>query len=1008
MEGYLAYLRQHAHSWEKQALLKARCIAGDRTLGEAFLQQARPLIVAAPKAHLEHRPQQENELLGSNDPRKWGSSFPKPLSLDGQEEQAVRRAVHASKQRTEIHLHQQGRDWGEVKLGEGSIRDAEFVTQYLQLIHGSEYPEILQTNTLATIERLHAGGLLPNEDYRILHDGYIFLRTIEHFLQLLQYQQTHTLPSQPKAFAYLARRLGYSGERASTIFLARYEQYAQSIRTVYLRYVGEPEDQAAKPAEPVPDRADELLPKHLARLDAAYQAVFTPAEMRHHALLADSLDNEHLVRLETESLSGGAWRVTIVAYDYLGELSLICGLLYVYDLDILRGQVFTYEPLSETSSFEDRRAQPGGRKKIVDVFDVRPIARSKGFSAKTWDSYLSDLSRLLHLANMGERRQARVELAKRVALHLNEAPPARLKPPTSLYPVDIAIDNTQSDRYTLLQIESQDTPGFFYELTNALAFSRVNISRVVVGSAGSRVQDTLYVTEADGRKMLSEERQRELRTAVVLTKNFTHLLPSAPDPEAALLHFRELIEELFRRPNWVAELASIERPEVLAALARLLGVSEFMWDDLLRMQHANLFPVVQNIEGLAYPHGPAELEAALAQELAARQDTGREAGRDSGQDIRQAAASLLSTSGLPTSKDKQPVSTWVQALNAFKDRELFRIDMRHILSYTADFEQFAAELTDLVEVVVEQARQQCYVELVNVYGAPAEVDDTPARLSICALGKCGGRELGFASDIELMFIYSGSGWTSGPKSITSAEFYEKLVEKFISAIHAPRQGIFEIDLQLRPYGKSGSLAVSLEAFKRYFGPGGPAWAYERQALVRLRPIAGDAGFGEMISARRDELIYTGERFDVTAMRAMRERQVRHLVAGGTFNAKYSPGGLLDLEYLVQALQINAGKEYLVVRQTNTAHAIDALAVCGLLTSADHSQLKAAYSFLRWLIDSLRVVRGHAKDLTVPPQDSDAFAYLARRMGYGRQVQRLRNYLQRHSRAVMEINNRLLG
>jgi glutamate-ammonia-ligase adenylyltransferase len=650
----------------------------------------------------------------------------------------------------------------------------------------------------------------------------------------------------------------------------------------------------------------------------------------------------------------------------------------VYGLDILRGQVFTYEPLTENVS-PSLGTQPLGRtperRKIVDVFDVRPIANRNGFDPKTWGFYLVDLDGFLQMADSGERRQARVELAKRVALHLNETPTPNPAQPVDLYAMDIEIDNNRSERYTMLRIESQDTPGFLYELTNALAFSRVNISRVVVGSVGNRVQDTLYVTEADGRKILSEERQRELRAAVVLTKHFTHLLPNAPDPEAALLHFRELIEELFRRPDWVVELASLERPEVLTALARLLGVSDFMWDDLLRMQHANLFPVVQNIEGLSYPHSRAELESALGQEL-------------EGED-------------------------WVRVLNAFKDRELFRIDMRHILGYTSGFEEagfsnFSTELTDLVEVVVEQTRQHCYVELIDSYGVPQDASASPARLSICGLGKCGGRELGFASDIELMFIYSSNGMTTGPKSITTAEFYEKLVEKFIAAIHAPRQGIFEIDLQLRPYGKSGNLAVSLEAFKRYFASGGPAWPYERQALVRLRPVAGDAGLGEDLLCLRDELVYSGERFDVRAMRAMRERQVRHLVAGGTFNAKYSPGGLLDLEYLVQALQINAGGEFSAVRQTNTAHAIDALAVCGVLSPADHAQLKAAYGFLRWLIDSLRVVRGHARDLTIPPIDSDAFAYLARRLGYGSQTRLLRNYLQRHTQAVLEINTRFLG
>ena len=110
----------------------------------------------------------------------------------------------------------------------------------------------------------------------------------------------------------------------------------------------------------------------------------------------------------------------------------------------------------------------------------------------------------------------------------------------------------------------------------------------------------------------------------------------------------------------------------------------------------------------------------------------------------------------------------------------------------------------------------------------------------------------------------------------------------LRAIQAKREGIFEIDLRLRPYGKAGSMAVSLEAFRRYFAPDGPAWAYERQALVKLRPIAGNPGLGQHVAALRDQYVYTGEPFDVTAMRAMRERQVRHLVTGGTFNAKYSP------------------------------------------------------------------------------------------------------------------------
>jgi glutamate-ammonia-ligase adenylyltransferase len=260
----------------------------------------------------------------------------------------------------------------------------------------------------------------------------------------------------------------------------------------------------------------------------------------------------------------------------------------------------------------------------------------------------------------------------------------------------------------------------------------------------------------------------------------------------------------------------------------------------------------------------------------------------------------------------------------------------------------------------------------------------------------------------LMFIYAANGRTSGPQVITASEFYEKLVQMFVSAIWAKREGVFEIDLQLRPYGKAGSLAVSLDAFRRYFASEGPAWDYERQALVKLRPIAGDVELGRQVTMLRDEFVYSGEPFDVTAMRAMRERQIRHLVVGGTFNAKHSPGGLVDVEYLVQGLQITYGYENPSPRVANTRQAMAALADAGILSSDDYIRVRKAHTFLRWLVDALRVVRGNAKDLTVPSEDSEEFAFLARRLRYGDNLAQLRDDLTRHTTFVQELSAQLLG
>jgi glutamate-ammonia-ligase adenylyltransferase len=310
-------------------------------------------------------------------------------------------------------------------------------------------------------------------------------------------------------------------------------------------------------------------------------------------------------------------------------------------------------------------------------------------------------------------------------------------------------------------------------------------------------------------------------------------------------------------------------------------------------------------------------------------------------------------------------------------------------------------------VVVNAAYHLCHEDLRAVYGTPLLESGQMSDMAVCALGKAGGCELGFASDIELMFIYAGNGQTAGPRPMPTSEFYERLVQNLIGAIYAKREGIFEIDLQLRPYGKAGTMAVSMEAFRRYFAPDGPAWAYERQALVKLRPIAGNGPLGREVVALRDAYVYTDEPFDATAMRAMRERQVRHLVTGGTFNAKFSPGGLVDVEYLVQGLQITHGHDNPALRLTNIRRAMAALADAGILSEDEFARLRKAHTFLRWLIDGLRMVRGNARDLTVPPYDGEAFAFLARRLRYGNDTNRLREELTRHTSDVQELSARLL-
>jgi glutamate-ammonia-ligase adenylyltransferase len=141
------------------------------------------------------------------------------------------------------------------------------------------------------------------------------------------------------------------------------------------------------------------------------------------------------------------------------------------------------------------------------------------------------------------------------------------------------------------------------------------------------------------------------------------------------------------------------------------------------------------------------------------------------------------------------------------------------------------------------------------------------------------------------------------------------------------------------------------------------------------------------------------------MQALRERQVRQLVQAGTFHAKLSPGGLVEIEYLVQMLQLRHAHNSAALRTPTTAAAATALRDAGHLPTGDHAQLEAAYWFWRRLIDALRMVRGNAQDLTVPAWASEEFEFLARRLGYGGDSSRLQHDIEFHQQTVLGLARR---
>jgi glutamate-ammonia-ligase adenylyltransferase len=692
---------------------------------------------------------------------------------------------------------------------------------------------------------------------------------------------------------------------------------------------------------------------HLASFPDAYFRSFGTAQVSRHLEMMRTLGDEHPVQVRSEPEEGGTWRIDVVGYDAFQFLSTLCTLLAVRRLSILEGWVFTSQPPPTPLAHASPRRGPGGRRpprfspsppalpdrrpRIVDAFRVRPV-RAQG-EPPDWPDLQNELTVLTQLLRAGKYEDVHHRLIRRfvAAMGTDQALTDVLEP------IHLDFDDRTEETTTSVRIRCRDSFGFLSLTASALALCGIRIVQAEIRTADDRVDDVLWVTDRRGGKITTASKIRELKSSLILIEHFSSRLPRATDPEAALLHFSRFATETMARPDWALGFEALESQEVLDALVRVLGESHFLWEDYLHAQPENILPMICN---------PAEWTRHPSQ--------------------RQLAAELASALAAARSFEER-----ARELRRFRDREIFRADVRSILGRSMGQDEFACELADVAEgllrAVLEIAIEETRTRL------PRSVPDRPVTAALCALGKFGGRELGFASDLEVMLVYDDRTIGQDPSKTGAGSFFDGVTATLRDVLGSREGHAFDLDFRLRPYGRSGSPATSIATFLDYYRAGGPAWGYERQALIKLRVIAGDPVLGDEIQRHRDRFVYGPEPYDLDCLRRMRRLQIEQLVEAGSVNAKYSPGALVDVEYFVQALQIVHGLDNLALRSPNTLEAMRALGSARFLTDDQVSLLQASYRFFRTLIDALRVVRDHAKDLAVPPLDSEEFLLLSRRM-----------------------------
>jgi [glutamine synthetase] adenylyltransferase / [glutamine synthetase]-adenylyl-L-tyrosine phosphorylase len=304
--------------------------------------------------------------------------------------------------------------------------------------------------------------------------------------------------------------------------------------------------------------------------------------------------------------------------------------------------------------------------------------------------------------------------------------------------------------------------------------------------------------------------------------------------------------------------------------------------------------------------------------------------------------------------------TFVAAIRKVKRKVALQVGLAYV-NGEIDLEAIEERLSALAECQIGAAFRYATAELAERFGSPeaAHPEQPPSTMVVVGMGKLGGRELGFGGDLDLIFLYGSDGHTEPPpggRSITHAELFTRIGQRTMRLLSQPdAEGTgYETDTRLRPSGSQGTLVASLRAFDQYHAAQAQPW--ERQALIRARPVAGDAALAAMVRARFERLAFEGPVVPPEELARVRARIETEL--SGERPDRYHPklgfGALVDVEFVVQYLQMRHGSEP-AVRAPRTLEALAALRAARHVGRTQAEALEEGWRFFRRVEQALRLL-----------------------------------------------------
>ena len=354
-------------------------------------------------------------------------------------------------------------------------------------------------------------------------------------------------------------------------------------------------------------------------------------------------------------------------------------------------------------------------------------------------------------------------------------------------------------------------------------------------------------------------------------------------------------------------------------------------------------------------------------------------------------------------------------LARFKRKHMLRIAMRDLLA-VAPLADIALDLSNLADVTIQGAHDHIRHQLVHRFGRPlceTESGQILCNFAVFAMGKLGGSELNYSSDIDLMYIHTGNGLTTGPVFTSNDDFTKQLALRLTNLLSMTTSAgfIYRVDLRLRPEGNAGELVVPLSSAVHYYFNRARDW--ELQMLLKARPVAGDISLGRQFLEIVTPRIYrtTTDFSQIEKLSESRDRmqKQRRQRGGGTLDVKLDPGGIRDVEFLVQCLQRLYGGQDRFLRSGGTMYALHRLREKGYLGTADYGKLFNAYRYLRKVEHRLQLADNRqTHELPRSDEEVGRVAIQMGERGGDEAAAALHARIAAHRKAVSEIYHRVIG